>query len=175
MIKKLKDNFNIQNRYLSLETGFVAVLSFALGEQIVEYFFGPEAFIGGFWCMISSVVVLQSLVDRAFANAWNRLLAGLIGIATAYFLCLIFGSNYFVLFFSICVSVFITRLIKFYQGTRISGIQAGDIVVLGIYIPNLPLFMIVTTRTLEMIVGILIAVATLWVSQKVGIRKKEAS
>jgi len=163
-------NLTFKNIYISIETGLVAITAFFIGHKIVKICHGGYSLIGGFWCMICAVVVLQSFVDTSMASARQRFYSCLIGIISSGMVCALFGNTYFALFIAISLSVFITRMLKYYQGTRIVSTQAGDVVALSILFPQFALMTNLITRTLETIAGILIALIAVWLSKKLLVR-----
>lgn len=166
---------SIKMLYLIVETGMVAMLGFLSGHEIVELLHHKAAVLGGFWCMVRGIVVLQTLVDASIDAAKKRFYACMIGILIAGVICYVIGYGYVTLFLGIALSVFATRVLKYYKGTRISSTQAGDVVALGLIFHHFGLGVNVATRVLETAVGILIALLAIWISMKLKIRQPEKS
>jgi uncharacterized membrane protein YgaE (UPF0421/DUF939 family) len=152
-------NYNVKKQeiYYSIEFALVSVISFIAGHYTVVLCHQKFSVIGGFWCMVCSVVTLSPTFDQSKELAKKRIIGCMIGVFIAFFSCIILGYGYLSLFLSIGISIFITRLLKFYKGTRIASTQAADVVGLGIIFHGFNLYINVSTRILEAFSGVLIS------------------
>lgn len=156
--------------YISIEAGLVTSLGFWTGHEILVLINPQFSNIGGFLSMICAICILHPAINTSIASAKKRFNSSLIGFFFSGLTCFCFGYGYLQLFIAIALSVLTTRLIKYYEGTRIAAAQAGIVVVLGIVFPHFTLSINVTTRFLETIAGLVIGLAALWLSYQLGIR-----
>lgn len=162
--------YNYKKIHFSVEAGLVCILSFWLGHFIVQYFYLDYAFLGGFWCSVCAISILHPWTKNSLNEAKKRFYANMLSIILTGILCFFFGIGYFQFSSAIALNILITRLTKFYAGTRIAAIQAGIIVAIGIVLPKLSLYAILVTRFSETVVGILIGLLAVGISSKLGIR-----
>jgi hypothetical protein len=157
--------------YLSFETGLISLISFLTGFFIVKFFYAEFASTGGWWCNICALSVLHPSVSRSLEESKTRFFANFLSLSIAGCFCYFLGFGYLQLFSVIALNVFFTRIIKFHQGTRISSIQSGIFVVLGITHSALPIYVNLLTRCLETIMGILMGLLAVLISYKFKIRE----
>lgn len=156
--------------YIGIEAGLVCVISFFLGHLLVKHFYLQYAYVGGFWCTVCAVSVLHPFIKKSLFEAKKRFYANILSIFLTGILCFFCGFGYIQFFFAIALNVLITRLTKFYPGTRIASTQAGIIVVIGMALPNFSLLGILMTRIFETIIGILVGLIAVYISYQLKVR-----
>ncbi len=157
--------------YLSIEAGWVSVLSFWTGHEILSLVSPSYESIGGFWCMVCAVCILHPFIRNSIDAARLRLNASLLGFSISGFCCFCFGYGYVQMLIAIALTVFATRFFKFYAGTRMAATQAGIVMVIGIVFPHFTPFLNLATRLLETIAGLLIGLVALGLSYQIRVRK----
>ena len=156
--------------YLSVEAGFVGLVTFLFGYKMAHFMRGALPVFGGIWCMSSSLVVLFAFVDTSLSSAKTRLVASVIGCVVGASLCYMIGPNYFSMFLSVTLTMFVSELFGYSKGVRISSCVAAVIIGIGMIAPNYSPFMNAVLRLSESLFGILFAMLVVYLSYKINMR-----
>jgi uncharacterized membrane protein YccC len=91
----------------AIQIALVSLASYLCGFYFSSLFHRPSAGMGGFWALISGIVVLQSTWRSTLSSAWLRVLGTLIGsiISAAYLFLLPFNP------FGMAACIFATVLL----------------------------------------------------------------
>lgn len=121
--------------------------------------------------MISSLVVLQSLLQETKQASLIRIIGSFIGAIIAGLLCELFGYGYWQLFLVIFLSIYVVNVFLGEKAARLSSATSGVIVIIGLMNPEQAPWFNSLMRFLEsaLSVGIVLLMVTL--SAKIKLRK----
>lgn len=105
----------------SAKAGLIAVICYYLGTSITRGRFPVPSEIGGYWCMLSGILVLRKTGRESFVMGLDRILGTFVGVLVAALFIVFFGGAIWQLFFA----VFITTLICLLLPLRDFYIPAG--------------------------------------------------
>jgi len=167
--KKVKESPWFIRFYLSLETAFAGLVSYGLGV-VFGRMIHQSARIGGLWCMISSLVVLQSLLKETQQAGAIRIAGSFIGALISGVVCEIWGYGYWQLAVVIFVSIYLMSVLSKEKAARLSSITAGVIVIVGIMHPDEAAWLNALARFMESLLGVSIAIAIVLLAERLGLR-----
>ena len=143
---------------LSIKLALVTVLCYYAGFYIstLYHFAMPE--LGGLWCAISGVVVLQVFINESLQAAWLRILGSFVGAATSYVFSLF--ATYSIPLLGMCVftTVMLTSALKIKETFRLASLTAAIIIIIGISNPAVPPLENAVSRFIESAIGAIIAI-----------------
>ena len=87
----------------------------------------PQAFIGGIWAMIATVVVFQAIYNDTVKAGYQRILGAFLGALISIIICTVFGYGIAQMICSIFLSLCAIKLIKIDATIRITATTAGVI------------------------------------------------
>ncbi len=158
--------------YLSLEAGATGLLSYIAGILLGTFIESKNIQIGGLWCMISALVVLQSLLQDTKQASFIRIIGSFIGAIIAALICEIFGYGYWQLFLVIFLSIYVVNVFLEEKAARLSSATAGVIVIIGLMHPEQAPWLNSLMRFLESTLGVGIALFMVMMSAKIKLRKR---
>jgi len=157
--------------YLSLEAALVGITCFVAGNSLSSLVNDGKGSIDGLWCMISALVVLQSLINDSLTAAKSRIIGTIIGSAVAGSICIIFGYSYLSIALSIALCVYILNLMKSEDGARIATSTAALISGYGFIEPEYSSVINAVMRSADTFIGVFISIIIVYISYKLKIRK----
>ena len=156
--------------YLSLEAGLIGLAAYTLGKNLGTAIHHTSYELGGMWCAISALVVLQSFLKEAKKAAAARIFGSFIGAVVSTVICKWWGYGYWQLIFSIMVSVYLMSLLGASNATRLGSTTAAVIVISGILHPEETAWLNALIRFLESVLGVSLAFIAVMLGEKLGIR-----
>ena len=118
------------NLYIYVFSAVVSIcawLSFFIGNKIEILLNQPQAFIGGIWAMIATVVVFQAIYNDTVKAGYQRILGAFLGALISIIICTVFGYGIAQMICSIFLSLCAIKLIKIDATIRITATTAGVI------------------------------------------------
>lgn len=143
---------------LSIKSALVIVACYYAGFYLstLYHFSTPE--LGGLWCAISGIIVLQVFIDESFSAAWLRILGSFVGAATSYVFALWMGYTISALAVCVFITVMLTSFFKIKQTFRLASLTAAIIIIVGILNPAVPALENAFSRFIESATGAVIAI-----------------
>jgi uncharacterized membrane protein YccC len=157
--------------YEAIEAAFIGVICFWIGGYISQVFHDGKGYIDGLWCMISALVVLQSLAFDVLKAAKSRVIGTLVASVISGFLCWLLSYNYFVIILAIGLSAYIMNLLDMSDGVRIATATAAVITGYGFLNPDYSPVINALMRSVDTIIGVLFSVLIVFVSYQLHIRQ----
>lgn len=158
--------------YESLEASFIALICFVIGNYLISLAHDGKGYIDGLWCMISSLVVLQSFVSETLDASKSRISGTVIASIISALSCLIFGYGYIAIFLSISLSLLIMKFFNFSEGVRIATATAAVITGYGFIKPEYSPILNATMRSIDTLIGVGISITVVYVSYLLHFRKR---
>ncbi|WP_119344445.1 FUSC family protein [Facilibium subflavum] len=165
-------SFLKQKIYLSIETGIVAIICYLVGASLSLNLHHYQSILGGFWCMVSALTILQVMTHDAIEAAKQSFYGACIGSTVALLVCLVAGYHYWSMVVAVTISVFLTICFGLLSSVKMSSANAGLVVALGLYFPNYSAWLNAGLRFSEAFTGIMIALIFVGLSIKLNIRQK---
>ncbi len=143
---------------LSFKTALVTTLCYYAGFYLSSFYHFSMPAVGGLWCAISGVVVLQVFIGESFKAAWLRILGSFVGASTSYIFSLF--APYSIPLLGLCVfsTVMLTSFFKIKETFRLASLTAAIIIILGMLNPAVTPFENAFSRFIESATGALIAI-----------------
>lgn len=157
--------------YVSIEAGFIGLISFVFGYKTAFFIDGAPPIFGGLWSMASGLVVLFAFVDSSIESAKVRVISSMIGALAAVLFSSLLGANYLSMFLAVSITVLTSLLFGYEKGSRISSCVAAMVIGIGALEPKYHPFNSAILRLTESLFGILIALFAVLFSYKVKVRK----
>jgi uncharacterized membrane protein YgaE (UPF0421/DUF939 family) len=144
---------------MSLKTALITVLCFYAGSYLSTLYHFPTPALGGLWCVISGIIVLQVFVAESFKAAWLRIIGSLIGAITSLIFSLF--TSYSIISLGACVfcTVMIASAFKIKETFRLASLTVVIIFIVGMTDPTVPILLNAFSRFLESVTGAIIAIA----------------
>lgn len=161
--------------YASIEASIVGLICFLIGENLSNLVHDGKGFIDGLWCMISALVVLQSIIGDSLKTAKARIVGTMMGSVIAGLVCIVFGYGYSAILLSIGLCVFILNLLNFEDGVRIATATAAVITGYGFVNPEYSPLINAVMRSADTLIGVLFSILVVYISLKCKIRKTSST
>jgi len=171
-LKRIRHSFQRFRFYLSLEAAIVGLVSYSLGARFGSMIHQSSVQIGGLWCLISALVVLQSLFQQARQIGLIRITGSFIGALISGVVCQIWGYGYWQLLVVIFISIYLMDLLSEEKAARLSSATAGVIVVIGMMHPNEAAWFNALARFVESLMGVSVAMIILLLAERLGLRNQ---
>jgi hypothetical protein len=143
---------------IGIKTAIVAFLGWTIGSWFSHITDRPNNLISGLWCTMTAIVVLQTHLGGTYKTSWIRFLGVILGSIIGAFSTAIFGSNPLTLSVSIFLLVMLCFILDLKDSIRISCMSVTVVMVLWGLQPNVSPWTFAFFRTIDSILGILIAV-----------------
>lgn len=154
----IKQLFAATEAKIAFKTGLAASISLIVGLSYSKVFDRPDLFVSGLWCVMASIVVIQTHLGGTYQAAWVRFLGVLIGtIAGAIFIHLV-GSGPVSLGISIFLTIVICALFNIKASFRIAALSTAIIIIMGKQHPIVDPWLFGFYRFLDSCIGIVVAV-----------------
>lgn len=162
--------------YLAFEAALVSSISYHLG-CLIELAAGLPAInqIGGMWCMVSSLVVLQIVVKEMILQFWTRIAGALVGTIISGLISQIFGYGALQLIAIIFLSVFIMELLGTEKTIQVASTTAGTVAIFGSLHLECAAWVNAALRLLQTLAGSMVAISVVLIFSKLGFRKLSRS
>lgn len=142
---------------LSVKSALVIVTCYYAGFYLSTLYHFSTPQLGGLWCAISGIIVLQVFVDESFSAAWLRILGSFVGAATSCFFALWMGYSISALAVCVFITVMLTSLFNIKQTFRLASLTAA-IIIVGTLNPVVPPLENAFSRFIESATGAVIAI-----------------
>lgn len=157
-----KKKFLKKNLLLAIEMSLACMLSYYIGLQTGSMFSSDLAIIGTLWCMISTILVMQSTWLESLDQAAFRMLGSVMGavLGGACFYC--FGFNWLAFWFVVVVLVLVCVFCN-----REKNLRLALLTVAVIYVGSgdtHPLF-VSFIRLFESLAGVLVALGVRFLTE----------
>jgi uncharacterized membrane protein YgaE (UPF0421/DUF939 family) len=152
----------------AIKTALAAVLSLFLCIELDLVIPRPQILISGLWCVVASIVVLQTYVGGTYKAMANRFLGVLIGSITGALFVYLLGGSALVLGLAIFTTVALCSLLNLKEGYRIAGLSVAVIIIPWMQHPELSPWLFALFRFFDTCLGILVAMLvahTIWPSE----------
>ena len=78
--------------YASIEAAVVGIVCLVIGGHVSGWVHDHKGYLDGLWCMISGLVVLQSLVSDTVKASKERIVGTLVASVLSALVCMVLGS-----------------------------------------------------------------------------------
>ena len=97
-----------------------------------------KGYLDGLWCIISGLVVLQSLVSDTICASKERTVGTSVASMIAALMCLLLGFGHLSIFLSVALSAYTMNLLRMENDVRIAAATAGVVFGYGFVHPEIP-------------------------------------
>lgn len=143
---------------LALQAVFATVLGFYAGYYFSSLYHFPMPNIAGLWCAISSIVVLQVLLNDSRAAAWIRIFGSFTGCFWAALIGTCFGYSVFTLAIGVFCTVISLSLLREKESFRLGCLTVQVVMIVGMMSPTLPAYLNAASRFIESVLGTVVAI-----------------
>lgn len=164
--------FTSLSTYLDLKTavkmGIAATVSLYVGLQLSDWIVRPDAIIGGLWCVVTTIVALQTNIGGTYQAVWNRFLGVCVGSITGALFAFLFGAEEFFLGVAIACTVMICSVFNLKDSYRIACLSVAVIIVPWGLHPEISPWVFAFFRFLDTCAGLGLAIfiaLSVWPSQ----------
>ena len=157
--------------YASIEAAVVGIVCLVIGGHVSGWVHDHKGYLDGLWCMISGLVVLQSLVSDTVKASKERIVGTLVASVLSALVCMLLGYGYLSIFLSISLSVYTMNLLKMESGVRIATATVAVIAGYGFIHPEISAWVNATMRSLDTVIGVGVGVAAVYLSYRLKIRR----
>ena len=153
---------------VALENAVVCLAAYLAGAFFTSSFHGRSSSIGGLWCLISGIVVLQATTRDAWQSAVLRVLGTLIGAIIGGLYLYVFPFSPIGMAASVGLTVLLCQALNVPDHGRLAAITVALIIVISSGNPELSPFVNAALRFSESVIGAGIAVLAvlLWPKSK---------
>ena len=153
---------------VALQNALVCLAAYLAGVYFTSSFHGRSSIIGGLWCVISGIVVLQATSRDAWQSAVLRVLGTLIGATIGGFYLHLFPFSTIGMAVSVGLTVLFCQALNVPDHGRLAAITVALIIVISSGNPELSPFANAALRFSESVIGAGIAVLAvlLWPKSK---------
>ena len=116
---------------ISAKVAIAASASFIVGHFIGVVIQHPSTVISGLWCVMASVVVMQSRLGGTYKAVWSRFLGILIGSVAGGFFIDFFGDGALSILLGVFITVSMCSILNLKDSIRIAGLSTALIIILG--------------------------------------------
>ena len=157
--------------YITLRTVInnfiVAVAAYALGYHFTSLFHAGSAEIGGLWAVISGVFVVEDHRQDTMGTARSRISGSFIGAAISGVYLYLFPFNVFGFAACIALGVAVCKLFGIMRYLKLISITISVIMIVSIVNKDIAPFMNAALRFAESVIGTIVAVIVVHVSNLV--------
>jgi uncharacterized membrane protein YccC len=153
---------------VAIQNAVVCFAAYLAGAYFTSSFHSRSSSIGGLWCAISGIVVLQATSRDAWQSAVLRLLGTLIGATIGGFYLHLFPFNTIGMAVSVGLTVLFCQALNVPDHGRLAAITVALIIVISSGNPELSPFANAALRFSESVIGagIAVLVVLLWPKSK---------
>jgi uncharacterized membrane protein YccC len=153
---------------VAIQNAVVCLAAYLAGAYFTSSFHGRSSSIGGLWCVISGIVVLQATSRDAWQSAVLRVLGTLIGATIGGFYLHLFPFSTIGMAVSVGLTVLFCQALNVPDHGRLAAITVALIIVISSGNPELSPFVNAALRFSESVIGAGIAVLAvlLWPKSK---------
>ena len=153
---------------IAIQNAVVCLAAYLAGAFFTSSFHGRSSSIGGLWCLISGIVVLQATSRDAWQSAVLRVLGTLIGATIGGFYLHFFPFSPIGMAVSVGLTVLLCQALDVPDHGRLAAITVALIIVISSGNPDLSPFANAALRFSESVIGAGIAVLAvlLWPKTK---------
>lgn len=108
---------------IAIRMTIAALLSLSICLVLDSYFTHPQDLTAGVWCVVASLVVLQTHLGGTYKAIWNRFLGVLIGSSIGAFSALNFGAQPEIMGLAIFTTVILCSFLKISESYRIAALS----------------------------------------------------
>ncbi len=143
---------------IAIKTALVAILGWTIGNWFSHITERPDKLISGLWCALTAIVVLQTHLGGTYKTSWIRFLGVILGSIIGALSTSLLGSNPLTLGVSIFFIVMLCFILNIKESIRISCLSVTVVMVLWGLQPTISPWTFAFFRSIDSILGILIAV-----------------
>lgn len=144
---------------------------FIIGNMLSDLTHDGKGYIDGIWCMLSSLMILQSLASEVIGSAKERVLGTIIASLLSGINSFIFGQSYLTIFASIAASAYSMSALNMPNAIRIATSTAAIITASGFISPEYSSILNVVMRSVNTVIGVGFSVLFVLLSYKLKVRK----
>lgn len=164
-LKQLLNRIEIK---IAIKIALTAICSLFLSFQMDKIIPHPDPVVGGLWCVISSIIVLQENLGGTYRAIWNRLLGVIIGSICGALFAAHIGSDLGMLGLAILMAVFLSSALGLQESYRIASLSVAVVMIPWELHPVVNPWISAFFRFLDTCLGFFVAVVMshlLWPSQ----------
>lgn len=164
-LKQLLNRIEIK---IAIKIALTAILSLFLSFQMDKIIPHPDPVVGGLWCVISSIIVLQENLGGTYRAIWNRLLGVIIGSICGAIFAAHIGSDLGMLGLAILTAIFLCSALGLQESYRIASLSVAVVMIPWELHPVVNPWISAIFRFLDTCLGFFVAVVMshlLWPSQ----------
>ncbi len=153
---------------MAIKIALTAIFSLLLSFQLDKIIPHPDPVLGGLWCVISSIIVLQENLGGTYKAIWNRLLGVIIGSLCGAFFAAHIGSSVEMLGLAILTTVVLCSLLGLQDSYRIASLSVAVVIIPWEFHPVVGPWTSAFFRFLDTCLGFVVAIVMthlLWPSQ----------
>ena len=143
---------------LATKMALVILLAYEAGFYFSQLFHFAYPVIGGLWCAVSGVVVLQVLIEESFAEAYLRILGSFVGAVTSCIFSEWMGYTLPALLLCVWITAMLCAAFNIKHSMRLASLTATIIIVIGFIEPTVSPVVNAFARFIESAMGSGIAV-----------------
>lgn len=155
MIRKLIQRMAL---LMAIEMSLAILLAYWGGLAFGRYI-GENIYISALWCVVSTVLVLQILLNESFETAWLRIVGSFIGSLISCAAVILLGYHIGTLLLAVFLTIIVVALLKIKETLRLATLTATVIIIIGIANPNTPVWLNSLSRFIESVIGTIIAIS----------------
>lgn len=143
---------------LSLKSMIVMILCYDAGTYLSSLYHFSTPQLGGLWCAISGIIVLQVFIRESFKAAWLRIVGSFVGACTSLIFILWLGYSIKALAICVFATVILTSIFNIKETFRLASLTAAIIIILGMIHPTEAPLINAFSRFIESAMGAAIAI-----------------
>lgn len=144
---------------ISAKVAVAAALSFLAGQALGIFIEHPESIVSSLWCVMASVVVMQSRLGGTYKAVWTRFLGILIGSVAGGFFINFFGEGALSILTGVFITVTLCSLLGLNDSIRIAGLSTALIIILAGARPEVNPWSFTFFRFLDSCVGMIVSLS----------------
>lgn len=166
--RKLRDFFTRIDFKIAAKIALTALISLYLWLELDHYLKYPEMLTPGIWCVVASIVVLQTNIGGTYKAIWNQFVGVLIGSFLGALFAVEFGARTEMIALAVFLTIIFCSILGIPESYRIASISVVFIMIPLKLHPAISPWGYSLMRFLETCLGFLVAVIVshlLWPSQ----------
>lgn len=152
----------------AIKMGITAMLSLYIGLHFTNLIERPDPLASALWCVIASIVVLQTNIGGTYQAIFNRLIGVFIGSVTGALFASLLGLEAISLGFAIVVTIILCSMGHLTDSYRIAALSVAAVMIPWNLHPLISPWVFAFFRFIDTFMGVMIAMAvvhSIWPSE----------
>lgn len=147
----------------AIKIGIASALSMFIADHLSTVIYHPDEQISALWCVLSTIVIMQGYLGRAYRIGLERFSGSCVGVIVSSFITWWLGPEYFSLGIACFITWITCKILTIEEGVYMACMSATIVMVFSSFYPETSPWLFGFYRLFDSLVGILVGLIVLHV------------